>query len=95
MLNTALSVTEPHPSHVDTTYQTVSQGQKPRLNDVMTLTVCAQLQIRYACGHSAGGEFVKCQRHMRKEDERCISRHIRHIDAKQSTHKCRLCLRSE
>ncbi|KAJ5955244.1 hypothetical protein N7501_009523 [Penicillium viridicatum] len=64
-------------------------------NDVMTLTVCAQLQIRYACGHSTGGEFIKCQRHMRKEDERCISRQIRHIDIKQSTHKCRLCLRSE
>ncbi|CRL26403.1 unnamed protein product [Penicillium camemberti] len=65
------------------------------INDVMTLTVCAQLQIRYACGHSTGGEFIKCQRHMRKEDERCISRQIRHIDIKQSTHKCRLCLRSE
>ncbi|OQE26152.1 hypothetical protein PENFLA_c007G02915 [Penicillium flavigenum] len=64
----------------------------PDLNDQ---EVCIQLQIRYTCGHSAGGEFIKCQRHMKKEDERCVGRQIKHIDAKNSPHKCRLCLRSE
>ncbi|KAJ5958737.1 uncharacterized protein N7479_005887 [Penicillium vulpinum] len=63
--------------------------------DTSTQETCIQLQIRYACGHSTGGEFIKCPRHMEKEDERCPGRQIQHIDAKNSSHKCRLCLRSE
>ncbi|KAJ6132515.1 hypothetical protein N7471_007730 [Penicillium samsonianum] len=63
--------------------------------DINTQEVCMQLQIRYACGHSTGGEFIKCPRHMKKEDERCVGRQIKHIDVKNSPHKCRLCLRSE
>ncbi|CDM35890.1 hypothetical protein DTO013E5_5402 [Penicillium roqueforti] len=63
--------------------------------DINTQEVCTQLQIRYACGHSTGGEFVKCPRHVKKEDERCTSRQINHVDVKNSSHKCRLCLRSE
>ncbi|KAJ6034751.1 uncharacterized protein N7446_009506 [Penicillium canescens] len=38
------------------------------------LDYCTQVQIRYACGHSTRGEFIKCRRHMHSEDERCPGR---------------------
>lgn len=53
-----------------------------------------QVQIRYLCGHSSGGEFIKCPQHMRNEDERCAGKSILHVDGKISSHKCRACLRS-
>ncbi|KAJ6070298.1 hypothetical protein N7467_011617 [Penicillium canescens] len=58
------------------------------------LDYCTQVQIRYACGHSTGSEFMKCRRHMHSEDERCPGRQVTHIDGKTSLHKCRSCLRS-
>ncbi|KAJ5104748.1 hypothetical protein NUU61_002095 [Penicillium alfredii] len=62
--------------------------------DPANLDYCMQAQIRYSCGHSTGGEFIKCRRHINKEDERCSNRSIIHIDGKHSPHKCRSCLRS-
>ncbi|KAJ5350364.1 hypothetical protein N7541_008091 [Penicillium brevicompactum] len=64
------------------------------LPDPSTLEFCTQVQIRYLCGHSSGGEFIKCPQHLRSEDERCASKSIRHIDGRISSHKCRNCLRS-
>jgi hypothetical protein len=63
--------------------------------DPSMLENCMQVQIRYLCGHSAGGEFIKCPQHMKKEDERCTSRLVLHVDGKIAKHKCRACLRSE
>ncbi|KAJ5874724.1 uncharacterized protein N7529_003154 [Penicillium soppii] len=68
---------------------------KLKVPDPSTLADCMQVQIRYVCGHSVGGEFIKCPQHMRTEDERCSSRMILHVDGKISSHKCRACLRSE
>ncbi|KAJ5317700.1 hypothetical protein PENANT_c004G02425 [Penicillium antarcticum] len=59
-----------------------------------TLGCCTQMQIRYTCGHSTGGEFIKCRRHMHTDDERCPGRQVAHVDFKISPHKCRSCLRS-
>ncbi|CAG8920300.1 unnamed protein product [Penicillium salamii] len=64
------------------------------LPDPKTIDHCTQVQIRYLCGHSSGGEFIKCPQHMRTEDERCSSKSIRHVDGRISSHKCRTCLRS-
>ncbi|KAJ5177154.1 uncharacterized protein N7482_003031 [Penicillium canariense] len=55
---------------------------------------CTQMQVRYSCGHTLGGEFIKCARHIDREDERCSNRSILYVEAKQSSHKCRTCLRS-
>lgn len=53
---------------------------------------CTQMQIRYTCGHTIGGEFVKCQKHLPREDDRCAAINIQHVEAKSSPHKCRNCL---
>ncbi|CAI7611832.1 unnamed protein product [Penicillium pancosmium] len=53
---------------------------------------CTQMQIRYTCGHTIGGEFVKCQKHLPREDDRCAAINIQHVEAKFSPHKCRNCL---
>ncbi|CAG7971141.1 unnamed protein product [Penicillium salamii] len=66
----------------------------PAVPDPKTIDHCTQVQIRYLCGHSSGGEFIKCPQHMRTEDERCSSKSIRHVDGRISSHKCRGCLRS-
>ncbi|KAJ5494953.1 hypothetical protein N7539_000069 [Penicillium diatomitis] len=55
---------------------------------------CTQLQVRYRCGHTLGGEFIKCARHINSDDERCSNRYIHFVEAKQSPHKCRTCTRS-
>ncbi|OQE23557.1 hypothetical protein PENSTE_c008G10317 [Penicillium steckii] len=54
--------------------------------------VCTQMQVRYTCGHTIGGEFLKCQKHFVREDERCASCDIQYVEAKLSSHKCRTCL---
>ncbi|KAJ5980877.1 hypothetical protein N7481_008175 [Penicillium waksmanii] len=53
---------------------------------------CTQMQIRYTCGHTIGGEFVKCRKHLPREDDRCAAINIQHVEAKLSPHKCRNCL---
>lgn len=58
------------------------------------LSHCTQVQIRYACGHSTGGEFIKCKRHFKNDDERCTGKAIDYVDGKLSMHKCRACSRS-
>ncbi|KAJ5562453.1 hypothetical protein N7535_003093 [Penicillium sp. DV-2018c] len=65
------------------------------LPNLESLGYCVQVQVRYLCGHSTGGEFIKCRRHQYHEDERCTSRLIQYIDGKVASHKCRRCLRSE
>jgi hypothetical protein len=57
-------------------------------------SVCTQYQIRYTCGHSQNSQFVKCPSHDKKEDERCGKGKWELKEEAQSTHKCRLCLRS-
>ncbi|CAI7631321.1 hypothetical protein N7533_003951 [Penicillium manginii] len=53
---------------------------------------CTQMQIRYTCGHATGGEFLKCEKHLPYDDDRCAGINIQHVEAKFSPHKCRNCL---
>lgn len=56
--------------------------------------VCTQEQVHYQCGHDKDGQFVKCEKHKGKEEERCSARIIQYKVVQQSTHKCRTCLKS-
>jgi hypothetical protein len=53
--------------------------------------LCTQEQVRYACGHSKDGEFVKCLKHDGK-DEGCSDPSIKYVDVKTSRHACRACI---
>jgi hypothetical protein len=55
-------------------------------------SVCTQEQVRYACGHSKDGEFIKCLDHDGRE-EGCAETNIVYVDVKTSTHSCRDCVR--
>lgn len=53
---------------------------------------CTQKQIRYTCGHTIGGEFIKCHKHIPRDDDRCAGINIQYVEVKLSPHKCRNCL---
>ncbi|KAE8396859.1 hypothetical protein BDV37DRAFT_267208 [Aspergillus pseudonomiae] len=60
----------------------------------MPYHVCTQEQVRYACGHSKDGQFVKCEKHANNEGLRCSSTQLQYKEVKVSTHRCRSCLQS-
>jgi hypothetical protein len=54
--------------------------------------LCTQEQVRYGCGHSKDGEFIKCLEHD-GTDEGCSDTNIEYVDIKTSRHACRACIR--
>jgi hypothetical protein len=56
--------------------------------------LCTQEQVRYACGHSKDGEFIKCLEHEGRDDG-CRETNIVYVDIKTSTHSCRACVRKK
>lgn len=59
----------------------------------MPYNVCTQEQVRYACGHSCDGRFVKCPKHVPREDERCCDKQVNYQEVENCPHKCKSCLR--
>ncbi|RAH43617.1 uncharacterized protein BO95DRAFT_465762 [Aspergillus brunneoviolaceus CBS 621.78] len=64
-------------------------------NETRSHAVCTQEQVRYECGHSKDGRFIKCKKHKGKPDLRCHSGKLDYVDTEWSSHKCRWCLDSD
>ena len=68
------------------------QTKAKKSTDIQKPLLCTQEQVRYACGHSKDGEFIKCLEH-NERDEGCKKANIVYVDIKTSTHSCRACVR--
>lgn len=57
-------------------------------NVVGPVDICPE---SYACGHSRDGEFKRCEKHAKTDNERCGGGTLQYADVKRSNHKCRIC----
>ncbi len=64
--------------------------QRVKGKPVQKFRRCTQEQVRYYCGHSKDGEFIKCSDHDGK-DYGCSEASMVYTDTKTSTHSCREC----